>query len=110
MATIDDCGVFLLQHGLTPAMLLSDNSSISATNVTNGLVLDLYEFMNKHCSCNYDSFRRWLALLMGYEWPVKTFPTSKSLRKSVIRLSSRLTKIKKERNSQVKDALIKGFL
>ncbi|XP_065887842.1 uncharacterized protein [Dysidea avara] len=110
MATIDDCGVFLLQHGLTPAMLLSDNSSISATNVTNGLVLDLYEFMNKHRSRNYDSFRRWLALLMGYEWPVKTFPTSKSLRQSVIRLSSRLTKIKKERNSQVKDALIKGFL
>ena len=91
-------------------MLLSDNLSITATDVTNGLVLDLYEFMNRHSGCTFDSFRRWLALLMGCNWPVIHFPTSKSLRQSVIRLSSRLTKLKKEHNSQVKDALIKGFL
>ena len=78
--------------------------------VSNGLVLDLYEFMNRHHDCTYDSFRRWLALLMGYNWPVKNFPTSKALRQSVIRLFSRLTKLKKEHNSQVKDALIRGFL
>jgi len=76
-------------------MLLSDNLSISATDVTNGLVLDLYEFMNRHSGCTLDSFRRWLALLMGYNWPVIHFQTSKSLRQSVIRLSSRLPKLKK---------------
>ena len=38
------------------------------------------------------------------------FPTAKALRQSVIRLSSRLTKFRKESNSVVKDALIKSFL
>ena len=50
------------------------------------------------------------AILMGYKWPVNKFPSTKALRQSVIRLSSRLTKFRKEPNSTVKDALIKSFL
>ena len=96
MAGIEDrSGKFLSQHNLTPAMLLSDDLSMASTEVSNGLVLDLHEFMNRHHDCTYDSFRRWLALLMGYNWPNKNFPTSKALRQSVIRLFSRLTKLKK---------------
>ena len=93
MATIDNWGVFLSKHHLTSDMLLSDTSSITTTDVTNGPILDLHEFMNRHrhCGCTFDSFRRWLALLMGYEWPVIHFPTSKSLRQNVIHLSSRLS-------------------
>jgi len=105
MATINDWGAFLSKHNLTSDMLLSDNLSITATDVTN----DLYEFVNRHSGCTLDSFRRWLALLIGYNWPVIHFPTSKSLTQNVIRLSSRLTNLKKEHNSQVKDALIKVY-
>ena len=47
---------------------------------------------------------------MGYKRPVNKFPSAKALRQSVIRLSSRLTKFRKEPNSAVKDALIKSFL
>ena len=39
---------------------------------------------------------------MGYKWPIAEFPTAKALRQSVIRLSSRLTKFRKESNSVVK--------
>ena len=47
---------------------------------------------------------------MGYKWPANKFPSAKALRQSVIRLSSRLTKFRKNQNSIMKDVLLKSFL
>ena len=58
MATINDWGAFLSKHNLTSDMLLSYNLSITATDVTNELVLDLHEFMNRHSGCTLDSFSK----------------------------------------------------
>ena len=110
----DEHGSFLSERGVLPAMLLSHNSaelpSIEVSiEVSNGVILDLYHFLCKHPQCTFQSFRRWVAILMGYKWPIIEFPTAKALRQSVIRLSNRLTKFRKEPNSVVKDALIKSF-
>ena len=106
----DEHGSFLSERGVSPAMLLSHNSAeLPSIEVSNGMILDLYHFLYKHPQCTFQSFRRWVAILMGYKWPIIEFPTAKALRQSVIRLSSRLTKFRKEPNSVVKDALIKSF-
>ncbi len=86
------------------------NLSSLDIKLTNGLVLDLNDFMNKKEDCTYDTFKTWVATLLGKDWPEDHPPSVKALRQSVIRLSNRLTKIKKERNSEAKDALIAGFL
>ena len=107
----ESVGTFLAQNGITSSMLLShDSAELSPIEVTNGVALDLYRFLCKHPQCTFHSFRRWVAILMGYKWPANKFPSAKALRQSVIRLSSRLTKFRKEPNSVVKDALIKSFL
>ena len=104
-------GSFLSERGVSPAMLLSHNSAeLPSIEVSNGVILYLYRFLCKHPQCTFQSFRRWVAILMGYKWPIFEFPTAKALRQSVIRLSNRLTKFRKEPNSVVKDALIKSFL
>ena len=106
----DEHGSFLSERGVSPAMLLSHNSAeLPSIEVSNGVMLDLYHFLCKHPQCTFQSFRRWVAILMGYKWPIVEFPTAKALRQSVIRLSNRLTKFRKEPNSVVKDALIKSF-
>ena len=48
----------------------------------------------------------WVAALLGENWLKDHPPTVKALRQSVIRL----TRFKKERNSEVKEALIASFL
>jgi len=106
----DECvGDFLSQNGITSAMLLShDPAELIPVEVSNGVALDLYHFLCKHPQCTFHSFRRWMAILMG-KWPIDKFPSTKALRQSVIRLSKRLTKFRKEPNSIVKAALIKSF-
>ena len=103
-------GGFLSQNGITAAMLLScDSAELIPVKVSNGVALDLYHFLCKHPRCTFHSFRRWMAILMGHKWPIDKFPSAKALRQSVIRLSNRLTRFRKEPNSVVKDALLKSF-
>ena len=84
-------GSFLSEKGISSEMLLSrDSAELTSVEVSNGVILDLYYFLCKHPQCTYHSFRRWVAILMGYEWPIDEFPTAKAFRQSVIRLSSRL--------------------
>ena len=78
--------------------------------VTNGLILDLHCFMNKNGSCSYHTFKNWIAALLHDNWPGDQPPTVKALCQNAVRLASRLTKLKKERNSEVKKALMTSFL
>ena len=106
-------GSYLQSVGINPSILLcSDLSALTALKlrVTNGLVLDLHWFMNRTEKCTYHTFKNWLAALFGESWPGDHLPTVKALRQSVISLSSRLSKFKKERNSKVKEAFISSFL
>ena len=66
----DECvGAFLTQNGITSAMLSYDSAELSPIEVTNSVALDLYHFQS-----TFHSFRRWMAILIGYKWPVNKFP------------------------------------
>ncbi len=74
--------------------------------LTNGVVLELHQIMNKHPKCTFYDLTKWLATLVGLE----TLPSVKAVRQSIIRLSSKLVKLKKGPNSKIKDGLVKVFL
>ena len=101
-------GASLQKLNITSSALLacaSDCASGDLTSVaviTNGVVLDLYDFMCRHCECTYRSLTQWLSCLYGDKWP-KESPTVKSITQSVKRLSARKDKIKKLPNSTEKD-------
>ena len=105
----------LLSVGITPCLLSNpDLSGLSALSLplTNGIVLDLHYFMSKSPTYTYHSLKNWMAALLATKWPKVTQdqPTVKALRQSVLRLSNRLARFKKEHNSEVKAALIASFL
>ena len=68
--------------------------------------------MSKSPTYTYHSLKNWMAALLATKWPKVTQdqPTVKALRQSVLRLSNRLARFKKEHNSEVKAALIASFL
>ena len=99
--------------GITPSMLLSpDLMNLSSLNleVTNGLILDLHCFMKKNGNCTYDTFKCWVAMLCGKNWPEDQPPSTKAIRQGVVRLASKLTKLRKEHRSDSKEATIADFL
>ena len=83
---------------------------VSDVQVTNGLVLDLYHFMNGHQQCTFYTLRLWLRWLLQEKWPTGNVPAVNSIRQSVLRLSARLSKLKKECNSDCKEVSISSFL
>lgn len=105
--------------GVTSASLLNYadptfNSKVhqlsSLPCVTNEIVLELNQFMNRNQMCTYYTLWQWLAALVGQNWPQNKFPTVKAIRQSVIRLVAKLSKLKKLPNSEEKNIQISSFL
>ena len=101
----------LASAGINTSMLLSsDVTELKDVRLTNGIILDLHNFMNKTKNCTYLTYKNWIAAILGSKWPVKDPPTIKALRQSVIRLSSKLSKLRKAHNSEEKLSSITSFL
>lgn len=101
----------LCSYGINTSALLSlEFSKIEEIQLTNRIILDLHFLMNKNENCTYQTFRNWIVALFGSQWPSHDPPTVKAIRQSVIRLSSRLTKLKKGRSTDEKEIVIARFL
>ncbi len=102
--------------GISPSILLevandSDTETLSSVPcVTNEIVVELYHFMNQNSECTYYTLWRWLSSLLGDEWPTNNFPTVKSVRQSVIRIVTKLNKLRKLPSSAQKSRLLSCFL
>ena len=99
----------LFKLGLTSQILLSvtddsdhesDVESLRVDCLSNQNVLELHEFMQRSPSCTYYTLWKWMSSL-SKKWPKTVFPTVKSLRQSVVRLSSRFSKCS-HRNSKIR--------
>lgn len=81
------------------------------SHLTNRTLLELHSFLNRNPYCTYYTLWRWVLLLLSdTEQRSKEFPTIKSIRQSVLRLSARLSILKKMPSSSEKVALISEFL
>ena len=114
MAECLDVGSILSKHNVTPSMLLSclnssddeyELSFLPGLQVTNSVVLDLYHFMNKHPHCSFYTLRTWLSILLGDSWPSDP-PTVKAIRQSIIRLSEKFARLKKQPNWQIRECFL----
>ena len=101
--------------GLTSELLLAvtddsdscgDIEALNVSKVTNKSMLELLNFLNRHSSCTYYTYRRWVSALLLRCKPKDKFPTIKSLRQSG---SSRLTKLKKMPSSDEKSRILTDF-
>ena len=93
----------LASAGINTSILLSsDVTDLKDVRLTNGIVLDLHNFMNETKNCTYFTYKNWIAAMLGSKWPVKDPPTIKALRQSVIRLSSKSSKLRKVHKSEEK--------
>ena len=90
----------------------SDLEALNVESVTNRTILELYNFLNRNPSCTYYTLWRLIHCLFpdSYEQRKDEFPTIKSIRQSVVRLSARLSTLKKMPSSSNKVALISEFL
>ena len=79
------------------------------SKVTNEVMLDLLNFMNNNAKCSYYTYWQWVTYLFKTV-PRDCFPTINSLRQSVVRLSTRLTKLKKMPTSGEKSSVLSDFL
>ena len=114
-----DIGTTLSSYSVTETMLLSylassdeeyDLSHLPDLHVSNGLVLELYRFMNKHPQCSFYTLRTWISVFLGDGWPTEQVPTVKAICQSVIRLSEKLARLKKHPNWQVREGQASRFL
>ena len=100
-------GASLHKLGITcSALLAGDDVSgclTSIAEVTNEVVLDLYQFTCRHPQCTYQNFTLWLACLFGENWPIDQPPTVKTITQSVKRILARRDKLKKLCSSNEKD-------
>lgn len=115
------CDIYpsLSKLGVTSELLLAvgddsdhgeDIKALNVKVVTNENVIELHKFMDRHPACTYYTLWRWIASLLGDKWPQSDFPTIKAVRQSVIRLNSKLSKLKKIPRSQEKDCSLSMFL
>ena len=110
-----NCYPALSGLGLTAEHLLAvaDDSDtgvdLEMPRVTNQVMLELLNFMNRNTKCSYYTYWRWVSCLFKIV-PRDSFPTIKSLRQSVVRLSTKLTKLKKMPFSEEKSSLLSDFL
>ena len=109
----------LHEIGLTSCMLMavaddSDNDSklrsLTVSTVTNKIVYELYHFRKMNPPCTYQTLWQWLACLCEDRWSDENFPTVSSVRQSVLRIVSKVTKLKKMPNSKEKYDAIETFL
>ena len=103
----------LYKLGIKPCSLLADSDDDALTPVreqlvTNAAILELFQFMNSNSTCTFSSMRKWLALMFG--GVQDDFPTVNSVRQSVLRLSAKLSKMKKMPSSENKEIVLSTFL
>lgn len=108
-----------LSHlGFSPELLLavaedSDNGEaiedLHVPKVTNRTMLELHNFLNRNSSCTYYTYWQWTSSLLGSSRTTSNFPTIKSIRQSIVRLSSKLAKFKKLPNSDEKSSKLTEF-
>ena len=83
--------------------LLADSDDDLMPNVeivTNETTVELFRFMNDNPTCTLFTLRKWLAQMLGAK---EAFPTVNSIRQSILRVSGRLSKLKKMPRSEKKD-------
>ena len=68
--------------------------------VSNGLILELLRFKDRHAQCTFKILYCWLQDLYGKNWPHESPPTSKAITKSVRRLMEIFQKLKKEKDCE----------
>lgn len=105
-----ECYPSLSQLGLSSMVLLavaddSDDGAIEAlhipvSKVTNRTMLELHNFSNRNPSCTYYTYWKWASMLLRNSRT--EFPTIKSMRQNIVRLSLQLAKLKKMPSSEEK--------
>ena len=93
-----------------PSAAKGYHSPCSQPSVTNEMVLDLIGAMNCNSDYTYSTLREWLLEQFGAPCAKENFPSVSAIRQSVLRVSAKLCKLKKERNSQSKLERIQAFL
>ena len=83
------------KHGITSSMLLqsSNLSEIKPITVTNGLILELARFKDKHRECTYKHLYGWMKDLFGTKRPEQA-PNQKAVTQNIKRISAALSKLK----------------
>ena len=81
------------KRGIKFSMLFNDHLS-KVQDVTNGLILELASFKDKHRDCTFNRFYKWVQDLFGTDWPEQA-PNQQAIKQSIKRLSARLSKTQK---------------
>ena len=81
----------------------------SLSDITNGLVIEIFDYKDRHSELTDRLAYGWVRDMYGDSWP-DIPPTIQALKRSVIRLRGRLSTLKKQRNSAIKDTEIQKFL
>ncbi len=120
MSDFKDLYPTLTSVGLTSERLLavaddSDQGSdiealnVPASHITNQFVLELYNFMNRNSPCTFYVLWCWMSSLFSAKREQEEFPTIKSIRQSVLRLSAKFMNLKKMPSSSDKVTMIAEF-
>ena len=86
------------------------HSACCQPTVTNEMVLELLGAMNRNTDYTYSTLREWLLEQFGAPYSKENFPSVSAIRQSVLRVSAKLCKLRKEQNSQSKFERIQAFL
>ena len=95
-------------------MLSEWNSTINATlwrdgsqclpeleRVTNDVVLELCKFKDQHNNqCSFQALHSWIKGIFGRKWPSEQAPSYQAITRSIVRLTARLNKLKKQQNDK----------
>ena len=76
--------------------------------VTNELVLELCKFKDQH-NCTYKDFYAWIKSCYGKKWPEEQTPTHQAIAKSAERLKAKVSKLKKQHDTNEKVESIATF-
>lgn len=103
------------ENGLSSSMLLSfvlnEHAALPEVHtITNGLVLELIRFKERHPQCTFKVFYAWIKDLYGKKWPDEGAPTIQAITRSVARLTACFSKHKKQHGTPEKEANIADFL
>ena len=92
---VDKYSSSLLSYSIHPVVQLPEVDIVS-----NGLILELLRFKDRHAQCTFKILYSWLQDLYGKNWPHKSPPNSKAITKSVRRLMEIFQKLKKEKDCE----------
>ena len=78
---VDKHSSSLLSYSIHPVVQLPEVDIVS-----NGLILELLRFKDRHAQCTFKILYSWLQDIYGKNWSHESPPTSKAITKSVRRL------------------------